>query len=359
MRHHFITLGIVFFSFYLQAQERIIDHSQVIWYEGMLPKHPEIQIIQPDTATFNHSGGVFLTTEELVSIEGRIKDPTRIDKLTINGKQIDYQSNGVFNYEQRIDIGKLASFEISANNRTDERSHKVLFFKRFRPEKRVALVIGNGTYDHENSLRNPTNDAEVMAETLSGLNFEVFHHQNLGLKDLKIELEKFTFQAEEADVVWIYFSGHGFQLNNTNYIVPVDGQFNMTENGPENAINVGDLVSTIEKNKNDYVFILVLDACRNTPTITRSLKGQVTHKGLTTMDPPEGTIVAYATAPGRTADDGTGKYGLYTEALIEQMKKPQPIEDVFKNTLEIVDKKSKGKQQPRFDNGLKGSFSLH
>ena len=43
-------------------------------------------------------------------------------------------------------------------------------------EKRLALVIGNANYD-KGELKNPVNDALLIAETLEKLDFELYNHQ--------------------------------------------------------------------------------------------------------------------------------------------------------------------------------------
>lgn len=65
--------------------------------------------------------------------------------------------------------------------------------------------------------------------------------------------------------------------------------------------------------------IIVLDACRNNP-FARSFRSS--EQGLAKMDAPTGSILAYATAPGSVAADGTGTNGLYTEKLLKHMSVP-------------------------------------
>jgi len=67
------------------------------------------------------------------------------------------------------------------------------------------------------------------------------------------------------------------------------------------------------------VNIVILDACRNNPFGNRL---QPSTKGLAQVDAPPGTMIAFATAPGSTAADGTGRNGLYTHHLVRQMDRP-------------------------------------
>jgi len=73
-----------------------------------------------------------------------------------------------------------------------------------------------------------------------------------------------------------------------------------------------------------------------------------------------GTIVAYATAPGKTASDGAGRNGVYTQQLLDAMKNGGglPIEDVFKKTGAAVKTASKNKQNPWVNSSFYGQFCL-
>ena len=63
-------------------------------------------------------------------------------------------------------------------------------------EKRVALVIGMGEYQHLASLNNPVPDAKAVAASLKAHGFEVSEHYNLPRADLLDVLE--TFKREAA-----------------------------------------------------------------------------------------------------------------------------------------------------------------
>jgi len=104
------------------------------------------------------------------------------------------------------------------------------------------------------------------------------------------------------------------------------------------------------------VNVLILDACRDNP-FERKWNRAAAGKGLAFMDAPSGSLVAYATSPGRTAADGAGKNGLYTEALLKYIqKRGLQIEEVFKNVRREVESKSGGKQTPWESTSLKGYF---
>jgi uncharacterized caspase-like protein len=80
-------------------------------------------------------------------------------------------------------------------------------------------------------------------------------------------------------------------------------------------------------------------------------------KGLTMMDAPVGTFIAYATAPGSVAADGTDRNSPYAKHLIQSIqKKDLGIEQVFKQVLREVTRETDGKQVPWIASSLRDDF---
>jgi uncharacterized caspase-like protein len=75
------------------------------------------------------------------------------------------------------------------------------------------------------------------------------------------------------------------------------------------------------------------------------------------MNAPSGTLIAYATAPGSTASDGSGRNGLYTSAILESIKIPDiTILQMFQNVRSIVSDTSGKQQIPWESTSLTGDF---
>jgi Caspase domain len=220
-------------------------------------------------------------------------------------------------------------------------------------ERRVALVIGNAAYDMA-PLRNPVNDARAMAATLRTLGFEVTALENAALTDMKRAIDDFGDSLRSGGGVGLfYFSGHGIQINGRNFIIPVGVRVKGERDVEYESVDVGRVLGKMEDAGN-RMNLVILDACRDNP-FARSFRSAAS--GLATIDAASGTFVAYATAPGRTADDGTGANGLYTEQLIRYMRTPGlKVEDVFKRVRIDVEKSSGGKQVPWESSSLKGDF---
>src|SRR5205807_6007973 len=98
----------------------------------------------------------------------------------------------------------------------------------------------------------------------------------------------------------------------------------------------------------------ILDACRNNP-FSRSFRSAT--DGLAQVDAPTGTLIAYATAPGRVASDGTGQNGLYTSELLKQMLVPGlSVTDMFMRVRAEVMKQTTNKQVTWEASSLVGAF---
>ncbi|MFZ4437554.1 MAG: caspase family protein [Syntrophales bacterium] len=221
-------------------------------------------------------------------------------------------------------------------------------------EHRIALVIGNANY-RVGALRNPANDARAIATALRELGFEVDEQINLSYQDMGRAVNRFGKAIRRDSVALFYYAGHGLQVQGSNYLVPVDMEIQDEGEVQFNTVNAGQVLAKMEEAKNP-VNIVILDACRDNP-YARGWKRTSLSRGLASMDAPVGSFVAYAAAPGKTADDGKGKNGLYTESLVRQIKIPgMKIEDVFKRVRTEVRSKSGGTQVPEERSSLEGDF---
>lgn len=220
------------------------------------------------------------------------------------------------------------------------------------PEERVALIIGNSDYP-DAPLLNPVNDARDIARNLESFGFKVILKENANFNDMKRAIREFGRSLHTNSVGLFYYSGHGMQVNGENYLIPVAAELHNEEEIEYETVNAGFVLAQMEAARN-RMNILILDACRNNP-FARSFRSAT--RGLATMSAPTGTLIAYATAPGSTASDGTGKNGLYTEELLAQMNVPgQKIEDVFKRVRVNVINRSNKLQTPWEASSLIGDF---
>ena len=221
-------------------------------------------------------------------------------------------------------------------------------------QKLVALVIGNSKYESKEvpTLANPVNDARAMAETLNKLGFQVTEVTDATQKEMFRAISNFGENLEPNAVALFYFAGHGLQVKGENYLVPVDAD--ITGEASISSETVA-LNTVLDQLQSSAVSIVILDACRNNPfKRARSIGGgglaQVTKA-------PKGNMIAFATSPGQTAQDGTGANGLYTSALLKNIQTPGiSLEEVFKRVRNDVAMATGDAQIPWENTSMTGDF---
>ncbi len=219
-------------------------------------------------------------------------------------------------------------------------------------ETRVALVIGNGGYKTV-PLANAVNDATDIGNALQKNGFTVTVKTDLDQKGMKVAIRQFGEAIRNGSVGLFYFAGHGVQVGGRNYLIPVDAVIEKEGDVDVEGVDLNAVLAQMEQAGN-RLNIVILDACRDNP-FARGFRS--TTGGLAAVDAPAGTFIAYATSPGRTASDGTGRNGLYTSELLSAIGKPGlPIEEVFKQVRSNVRMKSGGKQIPWDASSIEGAF---
>lgn len=228
-------------------------------------------------------------------------------------------------------------------------------FGQTEPEEeiRTALIIGNSKY-RMGVLANPVNDARAMATVLKQVGFDVILKTEIPNKDeMKRVIREFGRKLERGGVGLFYYAGHGLQVDGINYLIPVEAQIYNEEEVEYECVEAGFVLAQMESARN-RMNVVIMDACRDNP-FARSFRSS--KRGLATINAPTGTLIAYATAPGSVASDGTGKNGLYTEILLNEIQvKGQKIEETFKNVRRSVLDMSDGRQTPWESSSLIGDF---
>ena len=221
-------------------------------------------------------------------------------------------------------------------------------------DKRIALVIGNGNYIGS-ILANPENDARSLNEVLMKFGFVVYLYENLTQSQMKKAIDDFGLRLKGNDIGLFFYAGHGIQAKGYNYLVPVDAQLKTEEQVEYDCVRADRVLSLMETS-GTKVNIIILDACRNNP-FERSWTRSATGRGLAFMDAPSGTLIAYSTAPGNTASDGSGKNSPYTAAVLESIQIPNiTIIQMFQNVRNIVSQRTNKQQIPWESTSLTGDF---
>lgn len=300
-----------------------------------------------------------------IALEGRVVDEDGIAQLTLDRSLIPFEKDGSFQTDLMIaDTQRTIIIEVldSLHNLTfrnipihDIQLTSQIYTEPYKKTRRIALLIGNKDYQHGSVLRNPINDVRAMAALLSGLDFTVMKYENCSQKEMKKAINLFGSRLDSFDVSLFFYAGHGLQVDGLNYLVPIDAQL-LNENDVEYDCIQANRVASKFEHVSTSTNIMILDACRDNP-FERSWKRGTRGNGLAFMNAPSGSLIAYSTSPGRTASDGDGSNGLYTEALLEYIAQSGlTVEDVFKRVRLQVMQKSNNRQIPWESTSLLGDF---
>lgn len=229
---------------------------------------------------------------------------------------------------------------------------------QFKDEKRYALVIGNSKYKFVSPLKNAENDANDMAAELAKCNFEVIKVINGDYNQMRDAFRKFheklSTGPKDQTVGLFYYAGHGIQNQGENYLVPVEANVEYEDDIPRTCMPVQRIIMANMERSNSRINILILDACRNNPFPSGHRSAE---SGLAEIKRAKGSFIAYATAPGSVASDGEGRNGLYTQELLNAMRKPgMTIEQVFKDVRRNVLRLSGDRQYTWDSSNIIGDF---
>jgi len=190
--------------------------------------------------------------------------------------------------------------------------------------RRVALVIGNSNYANVATLPNPVKDADSIAEALSRLGFEVTHLDDLGISSMRKALAAFEDNAKGADWALVYYAGHGMEMEGKNWLVPVDAVLAKSSDVADEAIPLERVLERVRPANS--LRIIILDACRNNPFLSRMVMGRggtrSVARGLAPIEPQRGEVVFYAARDGHVAQDGNGTHSPFAQALLKAIEKP-------------------------------------
>ena len=219
-----------------------------------------------------------------------------------------------------------------------------------RADKRVALVIGNGAYEKAEKLVNPPNDAAAIANMLTGAGFDkVELRRNLGIRDLRKAVSDFSNSVHDADTVVVYYSGHGIEVDGTNYLIPIDASLENDIDVPYEAYSLDNLLKLLEPARR--LRLVILDACRDNP-FSRSMKRSITTRsmarGLAAIEPTSvNTLIGFAAKAGSYALDGDGLNSPYAVAVLNNLAIPGlDLRIAFGRVRDEVLRATKRKQEP-------------
>jgi hypothetical protein len=215
-------------------------------------------------------------------------------------------------------------------------------------ERRVALVVGNGAYRNVPALPNPPNDAADVAAAFERLGFSVQQLPNADFDTMRRGLLDFGKQARGADIVAVFFAGHGMEMGGENWLIPIDAELKADTDVENEAISLRSVI--LQVSGATTLGLVILDACRNNPfanQIQHSTRVRAVERGLTRIEPTDNVLVAYSARDGTTAIDGTGRNSPFTAALLDNIETPGlEISFMFRRVRDEVMTATNRVQQP-------------
>ena len=217
-------------------------------------------------------------------------------------------------------------------------------------DKRVALVVGNSSYQNVAKLPNPSADATAIAQMFRDAGFDVVDLQlDVGNLEFKRAIRRFEDAASDSDMAVAFFAGHGLELKGANFMIPVDARLADERDAPDEAISLDRIVEAVDGAKR--LRLVIIDACRDNPfavTMKRQSALRALTRGLGRVEPPStDTLIAYAAKAGSTAEDGHGEHSPLTTALLDNLTVPGlDIRLAFGRVRDEVMKITNNRQEP-------------
>ena len=232
-------------------------------------------------------------------------------------------------------------------------------------ERRVALVIGNNTYQSLPPLEKAVNDANAVAAELRKVGFEVASLNNVGQKKMNQAINEFTQKVAGGGIGVFYYAGHGVQIDNQNYLIPVD------MDSPRDPADVGDQAVSVPRLQDKLAdakakyTLLVLDACRNNHLQKKAGRSIGSTRGLAMTSSPSGQTVLYSAGANQEALDALDEKdknpnGLFTREFLPMISKPGiSAVEAIRQTRSVVKQKARAvnhDQDPAYYDQSDGDF---
>lgn len=241
--------------------------------------------------------------------------------------------------------------------------------------KRIAFVVGIGTYDHlaaDKQLKNAVNDADGVFAKLTEIGFHVTKGPNLTRSAFNKKWQDIIDSLTKDDTFVLYFSGHGVQIDGHNYLLPRDIpyiEYGRDEHLKREAISLNELLADLSTGDRAHPqsSVVILDACRDNPLIPPGYKSASMAKGLAGLPESDGIFVIYAAASNRTALDRLSSsdpatYSVFTRTLLPLMGRMdlsiQELSNELKDQVWKLAKSAGREQRPTYYDGIVGRFCL-
>lgn len=228
--------------------------------------------------------------------------------------------------------------------------------------RKTAIVFGERDYK-TGALKNTINDAIDIADSLRKLDFYVEIDTNNTLASMSQALDNWYNKLKDYDVALFYFSGHGSQVGDVNYLYPIDANPKSSYDLNSQTYPANEIVEKLS-DSSLRCGIIMLDACRSNP-FAKSWNRDAAETGLKSMA-GRGTFIGFAASPGETASDGketNGIYqrnGIYTQAILKYItQKDVSLNEIFTKVNNEVRLQTNSQQITFLSSSLNSDFCFN
>jgi len=188
-------------------------------------------------------------------------------------------------------------------------------------DKRVALLIGNSAYEALAPLKTPAGNVGALEQAFTKAGFDkVVTGLDLKHDDLIKKLRAFEEEAADANIAVLYFSGHGVEHGDGDFIVPTDARLASEQDVEDEAVSIERLLRAIDGAKT--LKLLILDTSRDNRMDAATRKRPSCCSLPRVESPYIDTLILYATKVGSLAMEGDGSVDPYTRALVSDLFEP-------------------------------------
>lgn len=231
-------------------------------------------------------------------------------------------------------------------------------------EKRVALVIGNDSYQEVPKLEKAANDARAIGLQLKKVGFEVMSYSNLSRREMNQAIGLFVDKVSGGGVGIFFYAGHGVQAGGSNFLLPVDIKVKNEQDLIDEAVDMQRVLERLSEAK-AKLSLLVIDACRDNPFKKAYGRSIGASRGLAIPQAPSGTLVVYSAGIGQQAldklsDGDNNPNGLFTREFLPLIATPGlRLDEAVRKLRSTVIAKAKGvghEQNPAIYDQTDGDF---
>ena len=208
--------------------------------------------------------------------------------------------------------------------------------------RRVALVIGNGSYP-QSPVGSLPGDARAFADVLRDDGFDVVYAENARRTEMEAAISVFTRKLGWGVTAVVYYGGHAVQYQDRNFLLAIDSKIATEADARTEGIDIDLILDPLIVSR-PAGCVVILDAARKNPW-QQIVSGRV--RGLAHQPPIQGLTVIYPVAPGEVVGDAPRSANLFAVELLKSVKVPGlSFKEVFRRVRTSVAQATRDQQIP-------------